>query len=153
MLARWNDFGFGDFDRELAVFGDLRRELDRFFQGYERGYESAGQFGAGTPRIGVVDAGSELQVRAELPGFSEKDLSITVEQGSLTIRGKRSAEVPEGYSVHRQERGEYAFARSFTLPSRIDTEKVRAALRDGVLELTLPKAAEEQPRQIQVKVG
>jgi len=54
-----------------------------------------------------------LTLRAELPGFTDKDINITIEQGSLTIRGERKEDLPEGYSVHRQERGAMKFARSF----------------------------------------
>jgi HSP20 family protein len=84
---------------------------------------------------------------------SERDLDISVEQSSLTIRGERRTKAPEGYSVHRQERASHSFARSFALPCRIDAEKATANLQNGILEMSLPKVAEEQPRQIQVRVS
>jgi len=156
MLTRWNEFGFGDFDRHFSVLNSLRREMDRVFGDFERGYghdylQASGQGLA--PRLSVQDTGAELRVRAEVPGLTQKDLQITVEQSSLTIRGQRKVEEPKGYSVHRQERGQLSFARSFTLPSRIDAEKAVAELKNGVLELTLPKLAEAQPRQIQVRAS
>ncbi len=160
MLTRWNDVGFGGFGREWSALDDLRSQMDRLLWDFERGRESgrdSGQglrwiAGTGWPRVGLYDAGSELQLRAEVPGLSEKELDISVDQNTLSIRGERKTRVPEGYAVHRQERGDRAFARSFTLPCRIDTEKATAKLRNGVLEMALPKVAEEQPRQIQVQV-
>ena len=68
----------------------------------------------------------------------------------LTISGERKVEAPEGYSVHRQERGSVKFSRSFTFPCRIDTEKASATVKDGVLTIKLAKAAEAKPRKITV---
>lgn len=159
MLTRWNDFGF--FDRDLSVLDDLRREMDRWFADVERGRgvatdrRPALSSGArtGLPRVGLFDTGTEIRLRAEVPGLTEKDLDVTVEQNSLTIRGERKINPLEGYSVHRMERGSTAFARSFSLPCRVDTEKTTATLKNGILEMTLPKAAEERPRQIQVRAS
>jgi HSP20 family protein len=161
MLTRWNELGFGGLDRELSALDDLRNQMDRLFLDFERGWGTGREprtqrnWAAGTawPHIALYDSGSELRLRAEVPGLSEKDLDVSVEQSSLTIRGERTIEVPEGYSVHRQERGNRSFARSFTLPCRIDAERATANLKNGILEMTLPKVAEEQPRQIQVKVS
>lgn len=161
MLTRWNDVGFGGLGRELSALNDLRSQMDRLFLDFERGWgvdrgrgDAPGWIpGAGWPRVGLHDAGSELRLRVEVPGLSEGDLDVSVEQSSLTIRGQRTIDVPEGYSVHRQERGERAFARTFTLPARVDAEKATAKLKNGVLEMVLPKIAEEQPRQIQVQVS
>lgn len=157
MLTRWNDFGIGGLDRELSALNDLRNHMDRLFLDFEQGWgrpqaERRGLRGT-WPRIALHDAGSELRLRAEVPGISEKDLDISVEQSSLTIRGERRTEAPEGYSVHRQERASHSFARSFTLPCRIDAEKATANLKNGILEMTLPKVAEEQPRRIQVRMS
>lgn len=161
MLTRWNELGLGGLDRELSALNDLRNQMDRLFLDFERGWglgrepreESGWVASSGWPRIALYDAGPELRLRAEVPGVSEKDLDISVEQSSLTIRGERATAVPEGYSVHRQERGARRFARSFTLPCRVDAEKVTANLKHGVLEMSLPKVVEEQPRQIQVQVS
>ncbi len=161
MLTRWNDIGLGGLERQLTSLNDLRNQMDRLFLDFERDWGAGGDArggqawiaGAAWPRIGVYDNGAELRVLAEVPGVSEKDLDISIEQSSLTIRGERKAEVPEGYSVHRQERGSHSFARSFTLPCRVDVEKATARLKNGILEMTMPKVAEEQPRQIQVQVS
>ncbi len=161
MLTRWNELGFGGLDRELSALDALRNQMDRLFLDFERGWGSgrdprpqvSWMPSSAWPRIVLYDSGTELRLQAEVPGVSEKDLDISVEQSSLTIRGERTTEGPKGYSVHRQERGNHSFARSFTLPCRIDAERVTANLKNGVLEMTLPKVAEEQPRQIQVKAS
>lgn len=158
MLTRWNDVGLSDWDRPFAVLNELRRQMDRVFWDFEHAADpGADQPRLGAfetwPRISVRDNGAELLLRAEVPGVSENDLNITVEQGSLTLRGERKLDLPEGYSVHRRERPMAAFARSFTLPSPVDAEKVAAKLKHGVLEMTLPKAAEARPRHIQVRAA
>ena len=154
MLTRWSNWGLYDFDREfertLADFDALRREMNRLFDGT---YQQNGARSVGWPRIALFDEGAQLAVRAELPGMSEKDVQLSIDQGVLTLRGERNAQAPEGYAVHRQERGHYRFARSFTLPCKVDVEKTKAELKNGVLTVTLPKAPEEQPRQIAVSAN
>lgn len=154
MLTRWNNWGFGDVDRTLADFDVLRREMNRLFEAgaFDERQGRVSRAGAARfPRVSLFDRGAELIVRAEVPGMADADLDVTVEQGLVTLRGERKVEAPEGFAAHRQERGNMKFARSFTLPCRVDTEKATASLDDGVLTLALPKAAEAQPRQITIK--
>ncbi len=143
MFARWNDF-----ERELAVMDELRRRMDSLMHGYEPSGIPASQ--TGWPRVNLYDAESAVVLEAEVPGVAREDLEITVSQDTLTLAGKRAAEVPEGYSVHRRERGAVEFSRSFALREKVDPEKVTADLADGVLTITLHKAAEAQPRKITV---
>ena len=149
--------GWSDFDREFAAFDELRRRVERAFQDLDTGRGTVGErVGFGTqaqawPRTNLYDKGSELVVQAEVPGMSQKDLQITVTQDVLTLSGERKTEAPEGYSVHRQERGQVKFSRSFALPCKVDVEKTGAAVKNGLLTVTLAKAAEAQPRQITVK--
>lgn len=151
MLTRWNNVGFPDIDRNMSVFEELRREMDRIFEGFERDLSPSLLRADSWPRVNLYDTGQALVVRAELPGFAEQDVSISVEQSALTLSGERTLEVPSGYSVHRQERGDATrFSRVFTLPCRVDADKGEAKLTHGILELTLPKVPEEQPRQITI---
>jgi HSP20 family protein len=148
MLTLWNDWRWTDHDRALADLDTLRREMNRVFdQDFARERAPSARW----PRYGLFDRGAELEVRAELPGLADKDLNVTLEPSLLTLRGKRAVPAPEGYTAHRQERAGYEFARSFTLPCKVDPEKASATLRDGVLTLRVAKAAEERPRQIQVR--
>lgn len=143
---------FTDFD----LLDDFRRQMDRMFGDLDDrwGYGRSGisQLSATAwPRVNVVDNGAELVVTADVPGLSEKDLDITLHDGVLTLASERRADVPEGYQVHRQERGTYRFKRSFQLPAKVDAEKTVATVKDGVLEVKLGKAAEARPRQIAVR--
>jgi HSP20 family protein len=162
MLTRWSDYGFDNLDRSFAALSDLRQEMDRVFQRFEVDWPRELQLlsGAGgmamdnsLPQLVLADEGAELRVYAEVPGFASGDLNVSIEQGTLTIRGERSDEVPQGYSVHRKERGAVRFARSIGLPARVESDKVEANLRDGILELRLPKVAAERPRTIDVKAA
>jgi HSP20 family protein len=147
--------GWSDFDREFAALDELRRRMDRAFQDLDGGRGTVGDrvgFGVHAwPRTNLYDHGNELVLRAEVPGMSQKDLQISATQDVLTLSGERRTEAPEGYSVHRQERGQVRFSRSFTLPCKVDVEKTSAAVKNGLLTVTLAKAAEAQPRQITVK--
>lgn len=147
--ADWPSFGFGDYSPFYAL-EQLRREVDRVFSEVERGPLRAR---SGMPVMTLEDAGDHFSLRAELPGLTEKDIEISVTAESLTVRGERKAEVPQGYTVHRQERGDFKFARTFALPVRIEPDKVEATLKNGVLTLSLPKAPEARPKQIPVKAS
>ena len=149
---------FSDIDRSFAVMDQLRRRMDRLLEEYEPARANAADeperlWGrARWPRLSLADAGESLVLKAELPGLTEKDLQLSIQKDVLTMSGERKPDAPEGYLVHRQERAPLKFARSFTLPCKVDPEKSAATLKDGVLTLTLAKAPEAQPRQITVKV-
>jgi HSP20 family protein len=154
---------FSDIDRTFAVMDQLRRRMDRLFDEYEPGRTRAdARSGSGDeaerlwarrwPRLSLHDTGESLVLKAEVPGLGDKDVQLSIHQDVLTLSGERKAEVPEGYYVHRQERAPVKFARSFTLPCKVDPEKSNATLKDGVLTVTLTKAPEAQPRQIAVKI-
>jgi len=149
MLVRFNDrVGFPAFraPRGLPV-SSLRRELDRLFGDLERAPAFAA---ASAPAVTFADTGEALTLRAELPGLSEKELDISVTANVLTVKAARKVEAPEGYAAHRRERQSFSFTQSYELPTRIDPEKVQASLKQGVLTLTLPKAAEAQPKRVTV---
>lgn len=150
MLTRWHDRGAWDWARSLSDFDTLRRELNRLVNDEEQPRVASPR---GFPRIGLFDTKEQLVLRAEVPGMKDEDFDITVDDGTLTIRGTRKVDIPEGYNVHRQERAEATFARSFGLPCQVDADKAMAALKNGVLTLTLPKAPDVQAKQITVKPG
>ena len=150
MLTRFSDFndwpafGFADFGRAHTPHVQLRRELDRLFGDFER--EAAPT----ASTLNFDDDGSNFVLRADVPGLTEKDFEISGAGNTVTLKGERKVDVPEGHSVHRRERRAVRFAKSFELPTRVDADKVTATLKHGVLTLTLPKVAEAQPRQISV---
>jgi HSP20 family protein len=151
---------YSDLDRSFSVIDQLRRRMDRLFeegvQASGRGYPeepervwSRGRF----PRITFTDAGATLVLEAEMPGLGDKDVQLSIQKDVLTLAGERKADAPEGYYVHRQERSPIRFSRSFTLPCKVDPEKSTAALKNGVLTVTLAKIPDEQPRQIAINVN
>ncbi|MFQ5695472.1 MAG: Hsp20/alpha crystallin family protein [Terriglobia bacterium] len=109
--------------------------------------------GSWTPAVDIVERENAIVLRADLPGLDPKEVDINVHDHTLTIKGERKYEsdVKED-DFRRVERVYGSFVRSFTLPDTVDTGKVEASYRHGVLELTLPKRPEAKPRQIKVAV-
>ena len=101
--------------------------------------------------VDVYETDDAFVVRAFMPGLSANDLSISVEQRMVTIHGEPQSEEGQNLRTIVRERPVGAFTRTFTLPVQVDAEKVQAELRDGVLDLTLPKAASAKPRKIEIK--
>ena len=107
-----------------------------------------------TPAIDVYETDDRYVVAAELPGMARKDIELALEDSRLTIRGQRvdrTAASGDVVHFHQVERGHGAFSRSFEFASKIDTDAVSADLADGVLTITLPKAAPPPPRKIEVR--
>ena len=144
-----------DIDRTFSAFDNFRRRMDRWYQDADgpRGALESGFARQTWPRTNIHDNGKELLLQAEVPGLSDKDIQLTVTQDAVALTGERKLAPPEGYSVHRQERGAWKFARSFTLPVKIDPEKAAATVKNGILTVTLAKAPESQPRKIAVKAS
>jgi HSP20 family protein len=93
-------------------------------------------------------------VTAEIPGVEANDIDISVVNDTLTLRGSRTAdEVGASNSRHRQERGFGQFSRTIQLPFRIDTDRVVASNKNGILYVTLPRAEQDKPRKIAVRMG
>jgi HSP20 family protein len=158
MLSYWND-PFGSFD----WMEDLRRRMERAFdadrqrEGSYRGSPwdalSSGAYSAGVPRMSFHDSANEILFIAEVPGIAQEHVNVSLEGDTLTISGQRPDDAPAGYKVHRRERAPVHFTRVFTLPCRVDAEHAKAELKDGILTLHLPKAAEARPRQISVNAA
>lgn len=115
------------------------------------GRTSAGWTGW-NPSADLFENDDAYVLEMELPGFSRDDIELTVERNVLTVSGQRSAEEEiENVTYHLRERGTARFSRSFALPRSMDTEGVEARFDNGVLTVTLPKAAEARPKRIEVK--
>ncbi len=141
----------------LSAFGwsDFDRVFDQLWNG---GFAArAGAAAAYAPRIDFTETDTEMRVAAELPGLEEKDIQVSLEDGVLTIRGERSAEVKHenAKEVRHVETFHGKYQRSLRLPSEVDADAVKAVYRNGILTVTLPKPpeAQPQPRVIQVTSG
>jgi HSP20 family protein len=106
-----------------------------------------------SPAMDVMESDEEIVLKAELPGIELKDVEVLIKDNILTLRGERKFEKEEEKeNYHRIERSYGAFQRSFTLPSTVEQEKVKAKMKDGVLEVRLPKAKGEKSKKIEIEV-
>jgi len=147
-LIRWNPRRNGN---ELT---SLRTEVDRLFEDFFTPVAMRPDWASLTPPVDVEETPEAYVFRADLPGVHSKDVKVTVSGDTLTLRGERKREEKkdEG-SLHRIERMYGSFERSFTLGSPVRPDQVKAAYRDGVLEIRVPKADEARAREIEVQVG
>lgn len=137
MLGRWLDM-----QGTLSMMDALEREaLGR------GGYDLPG---ASRMTASLRDDGEALVLRADLPGLADSDVGLSLEGDVLTLQATRGNAVPEGFRAVRTERPAVRFARSFELPCRVDGDTTTAAMKDGVLTVTLPKAKEARPRRIAI---
>jgi len=106
-----------------------------------------------SPAVDIIETEDALQLKADLPDVNSDDIDIRVENNTLTIRGHRKFEKDENVKgYHRIERSYGDFVRSFAVPNTVDTEKVAADFRNGVLSISLPKKEAAKPRQVKVAV-
>lgn len=127
----------------------LQREINELFEGSGL----AGRTG-GFPSLNLYSNKDAVIVTVELPGVEPKDIELNVQNDMLTISGKREAPAPgEKDTVHRQERFSGEFARALQLPCKVDADHVEATYKNGVLTITLPRAAEDKPKAIAIKTA
>ena len=133
-------------------FRELQREMGRLFESFETLSDPRGR--RAFPAVNLYDVGDKYVLTTELPGLAAEELDISMTGETLTLRGERKrSESISDESYRRQERGFGTWSRTLTLPDRVDSTQVSAALQHGILTVTLPKAAEAKPRQIMVQAG
>jgi HSP20 family protein len=137
----------------LDRLASLRDEMDRLFD-FTSPTRDSGLFSGWSPALDVHDEKDNLVVQVELPGMKKDEIDISLHDGVLTISGERKTEreQKEG-ETFRSERYFGKFQRSVTLPTQVDTGKVQATYKDGVLTVSLPKAEAAKPKQIAVSVS
>ena len=140
--------------RDLMTLQDrMNRLSDESVRGRASGEDDWALGGSWAPAVDIYEHEGNIVLKAELPGIDPKDVDIRVENNVLSLRGQRRVDNDiKKESYHRVERTYGQFSRSFTLPNVVDTEKIQAEYKDGVLRLTLPKKEEAKPRQIQISV-
>jgi HSP20 family protein len=131
--------------------GWFRDEMDQLLGRYLP--EVLGGASAEYPALNVWEDDDKFHAEAELPGFKNEDIEISVMGGTLTLRGERKPEAPAAGVWHRRERVFAPFTRVVELGRAVDPEKVQASFKNGVLTVTLPKAAAAKPRKIEVRSG
>jgi HSP20 family protein len=139
------------FDR----WSNLRDELDTLFElpVWSNSGRQTQLFSGWTPALDLYQNNDNVVATIELPGMQKENIEISLHDGTLTISGEREEATPAGEKAERTERYVGKFRRSITLPTRVDGDKVTASYKDGILTVTLPKAEEAKPKQIQVNVG
>jgi HSP20 family protein len=143
MLTKWDPW------REM---NRAQEEMGRLFD--DRFALRAGESLGWTPATDIYEDEEGLSLKFELAGVEPKDVDICFENGVLTIKGERKLENEEKKeNYHRVELSYGAFNRSFSLPPTVDTDKIEAESKSGVLVVHLPKKAEAKPKSIQVKVN
>jgi HSP20 family protein len=133
-------------------FQSLQERMNRLFGETGLGRFAAEEtMGAWSPLCDIYEDGESIIVKTELPGVDRNDIDVQVENNVLTIRGERKREKEaKADNVYRAERFYGSFSRSFTLPVTVDTERIKAEYRDGILHVTLPKVEAAKPRKIKV---
>ena len=152
-LTRWQrpDVAWPTFGK----LSTLRDEIDRLFEAPLAEFARGAQLLSGwSPAWDVFEDKDNVIVKVELPGMKKDEIEVSLHDGTLTISGERKSQSDgNGESATRTERFTGKFRRSITLPTRVDANKVNATYKDGILTITLPKAEEAKPKQIQVNVS
>jgi HSP20 family protein len=135
-----------------GVVARLQRHFDEAFADYAGPVGNGENQATWTPSVDIHQEADKFVVRADLPGVEPKDINVTAENGVLSVSGQRKFErSDEQKGVSRFERVEGRFERRFTLPENVQTDNIRARHSNGVLELTIPKAAAPEPKKISVE--
>jgi HSP20 family protein len=145
-LATWPTFG---------RLSELRNEIDRLFESPLSELTGHSQLLNGwTPALDVYEEKDSFVVRAELPGMKKEEIEVSFHDGSLSLSGERKSETKhEDAEVYRAERFFGRFQRTISLPATVAADKIKAAYKDGVLTVTLPKTEEAKPKQIDVSIS
>jgi HSP20 family protein len=143
-ITRWDPF------REVVT---MQNRLNSLFRDLNDG-DSPMTTAAFVPAVDIYEDEKKVMLKLEVPGIEQKDLDVSVENNTLTVKGERKFENEEKEeNFHRIERRYGSFFRAFTLPSTVDTEHVQASYNAGVLKLELMKKPEAQPKQIKINVA
>jgi HSP20 family protein len=151
-LTTWKPF------RELAPFKDferMRREMDRLWDSFFEGGLRKRTEGAEDwhPSLDIAETKNEIVVKAEVPGMDPKDIDISLSDGMLTVKGEKKQEKEEKEAdYHLIERSYGAFTRSVQLPKEVQSDKISASYKNGILKINLPKSEEAKKKEIKIKV-
>jgi len=150
-------------------FDSLRRQVDRLFEDFDYGpmhlpfarslfdlepVAKRATIWNGVPAVDVTERDKQYEITAELPGLDEKNIEIKVAGGTLTISGEKTEEKEDKKkNYYMSERRYGSFRRSFRVPDGVDTDKIEASFKKGILTLTLPKTAEAQKQEKKIAIN
>jgi HSP20 family protein len=135
-----------------GVVARLQRHFDQTLGDAATSTANGENHAAWVPSVDIHQETDKFVVRADLPGVEPKDINVTAENGVLTVSGERKFErTEEQKGTSRFERVEGRFVRRFTLPDNVQADNIRARHSNGVLELTIPKAAAPEPKRVTVE--
>ena len=148
-IVRWEPL------RDLLSLQERMNRMFGEYRGAAAGSDDEWALGGSwAPVVDIYEQGSDIVLKAELPGVDPKDVDIRLENNVLTLRGQRKLESEvKKESYHRVERSYGSFSRSFTLPSVVDQAGIKAEVKDGILKVVLPKREEAKPKQIEISVA
>jgi HSP20 family protein len=110
--------------------------------------------GCWQPEVDIIEDKDNFAVKLDIPGLEKEDIKVSVHENVLKVSGERKAEKEvEGKNYHRIERSSGAFSRSFSLPTAVDGQKIKANYKNGVLAIELPKVEEQKPKEIPISVA
>ena len=145
-------------NRSLTPFEEFSTDIERMFDSLlGRTVGSALRASTGekfTPHLDIVETEKDYVVSIDLPGVKPEDVKVEMDDGRLSVSGKRETVVEDKTkNLHRIERTKGSFSRVVALPREVDTDNIDAKYEQGVLHITLPKLAEKQPRKIEIRAG
>ena len=133
---------------------ELDRGLDRFFErAVDELTHGHGTSARGVVELDLVETEDAFFISADVPGMKREQIELTIDDNHLTLTGNRALDRKDESKRHVSERRSYALNRRFELPKNVVVENTEAKLSDGVLEVTIPKTPEEEPRKIDIRLG
>ena len=152
-IDMWRPFGMTvERSQPSRTLSDLQTEMNRLFEGVFGHPASVAGERMWAPRCDLWETNDDLVVTFELPGVSEKDVTVSITGDLLTVKGERRWTDQTERSYHRVERAYGKFERSLQVPIPVQPNKVKASYRDGMLTVTLPKAEDVKPRDIKIDI-
>jgi HSP20 family protein len=134
----------------IPLFNHFNNDINRYF-GKTRNKAAAAQERDWAPAVDIREEESRYLLSADIPGVERENIEITLEGGVLTIKGERRGETAaNGQDYRRRERMHGTFMRQFTLPETVDSQNISATVKDGVLDVVIPKQAKPQPTRITI---
>jgi len=143
-IVRWRPF---------PEISSMQREINRLFDGFMGNAENQDDYqGSWRPDVDIKETADAIVIMAELPGMKKEDIKLTLRDNMLQISGeKKQVSEHKGETYHRIERTSGSFCRTFTLPTLVESGKISATFKDGILQVELPKAEQAKPKEISIK--